>query len=272
MKVVLYDAGDSTGSSLFWITPYVDVHLKKQLLKDINAYAVNGGDQRIRCWIPADLALNDIHYEACGKENLQKLKLGWNLALADYRQFPLGRYYPIDKSILLNSIYKQPRFFPPCLHRKLVTSFRGTVGQDMRYSFQRKILVDTLDQYSDAEVRKGGFLCKKKYYAEMIDSKALVSPFGWGELCYRDFEAFICGAVLIKPSLNHLRTFPDLFIEKKTYLPVKWNMSDLSETLEVVIQNYEQYIQIAISAQNLFRCVLSDAGSFISHFKASIIS
>ena len=31
-----------------------------------------------------------------------------------------------------------------------------------------------------------------------------MSPFGFGEICYRDFEAMLNGACLIKPDVSHL--------------------------------------------------------------------
>ena len=32
----------------------------------------------------------------------------------------------------------------------------------------------------------------------------MLSPFGWGEICYRDFEAALNGMLLIKPDMNTL--------------------------------------------------------------------
>lgn len=31
---------------------------------------------------------------------------------------------------------------------------------------------------------------------------AAISPFGWGKICYRDFEATLCGAASIKPNMD----------------------------------------------------------------------
>ena len=53
-----------------------------------------------------------------------------------------------------------------------------------------------------------------------------ISPFG-GEICYREFESFLYRCVLIKPNMEHLRTWPDYYIENKTYLPMK--QDDLDE-------------------------------------------
>ena len=46
------------------------------------------------------------------------------------------------------------------------------------------------------------------------------SPFGQGEVCYRDFEIFEFGVVMIKPSMERINTNPNPYIENETYIPV----------------------------------------------------
>ncbi|MBU2958944.1 glycosyltransferase family 1 protein [Paracoccus sp. 1_MG-2023] len=64
---------------------------------------------------------------------------------------------------------------------------------------------------------------------EMRQSRLCWSPFGYGELCWRDIEAFMTGAVLIKPDMSHLDSLPDLYRPHETYLPVRWDFSDFEE-------------------------------------------
>ena len=45
-----------------------------------------------------------------------------------------------------------------------------------------------------------------KYHKLLEDSKVVISPFGWGELAYRDFEAFYNSCLLLKPNIDHLIT------------------------------------------------------------------
>src|SRR5690606_34640674 len=72
-------------------------------------------------------------------------------------------------------------------------------------------------------------ISQHEFLKEMRQSKLCWSPFGYGELCWRDLEAFMTGAVLIKPSMEHLDTFPDIYRAGETYLPVKWDFSDLED-------------------------------------------
>ena len=69
----------------------------------------------------------------------------------------------------------------------------------------------------------------EEYYQEMTSSKICISPFGYGEICWRDFEAMLCGCLVIKPDMSHVETNPDIFKPFKTYVPVEWDFSDLED-------------------------------------------
>ena len=70
------------------------------------------------------------------------------------------------------------------------------------------------------------------YYQEMRSSRICVSPFGYGELCWRDFETVLMGSLLVKPDMSHIRSEPNIFIPGETYVPVRWDFSDLAEVCE----------------------------------------
>jgi hypothetical protein len=271
IKVILFDTADSSGSRCFDLTPYVDLHLKKQLRRDLNEYTINKGAQSVRCWVPGNdnFAKSKLSYTECAPEQIKKLKLGWNIGMVDYRYFPMSKFYPIGTSNLLNQIYQTPKPVSPYLSKPLVTSFRGNVHQDPVYSYQRRILIDTLKQIDDLNIGRGRPLSKSKYYKELSRSKIVISPYGWGEICYRDFEAFIFGSVLLKPSMEHLITFPDVYIENESYISLKWDMSDLKEKL-YFINNSDQR-EIAQNAQKKFMNIITDCHQFIEHFKKNLI-
>ena len=87
----------------------------------------------------------------------------------------------------------------------------------------------------------------------MRESKVVVAPFSWGEMSMRDFECFVSGGVLIKPNMSHMETFPDYYKEGETYIPVDWALSDLHEAVDRVLENYDDYIEIAIEGQKRFK-------------------
>ena len=273
LKVVLFDTGDGSGSRCFGITPYVDLHIKKQLLKDKLPYTVNNGDLSLMTWLPEIYTPSNIPYTSCRQEDLHKLKLGWNIGLLDYRYFPFARYFPINTAYLLNNLFSFPKFYSPSAKRTLLTSFRGSVRRDTRYSFQREILLGTIDKLSGKlPVISGKGVRKSEYNRELRGSRAVVSPYGWGEICYRDFECFINGALLIKPSMEHLETFPHYFKSNLTYIPLKWNLEDLEEVLTSVNSSYDDFLDIAERGQNVFKESLEDSEGFLDHFRANILS
>lgn len=86
------------------------------------------------------------------------------------------------------------------------------------------------------------------YLKEMQASAVCLSPFGYGELCWRDIEAILTGAVLVKPDMSHLDTLPDLYAAGETYLPVRWDFSDLAEVVAPVMADDTQRRGIALTA------------------------
>ena len=77
----------------------------------------------------------------------------------------------------------------------------------------------------------------EEYYLELQSSKICISPFGYGEICWRDFEAVLCGCLLVKPDVGHVETSPDLFKPYQTYVPVRWDFSDLEKKCSYYLEH-----------------------------------
>jgi hypothetical protein len=101
------------------------------------------------------------------------------------------------------------------------------------------------------------------YYEEMLRSRVCVSPFGYGEICWRDFEAAACGCVLVKPDMSHVETEPDLFVPHETYVPVRWDYSDLVPTLEALLADASRLERIRAAASERLRAWL-DGEAFVA--------
>lgn len=91
----------------------------------------------------------------------------------------------------------------------------------------------------------------EEYVQELCSAKACISPFGYGEVCFRDFEAVLAGAVLIKPDMSHLETRPDIYRPWETYAPVKWDWSDLPEVVDRVLGDPEAGCVLASRARTV---------------------
>ena len=99
------------------------------------------------------------------------------------------------------------------------------------YARMRGAFLERLDRVPGLNVATGTAVDWRTYMSELRQSKLCASPFGYGELCWRDMEAFLSGAVLLKPDMGHLDTLPNLYRPYETYVPVAWDFSDLDDAV-----------------------------------------
>ena len=111
------------------------------------------------------------------------------------------------------------------------------------------------------------------YINNTLKSKIVVSPWGFGEYCWRDFEAIHCGAVLIKPDTSFIQAIPNIYQNNKTYVPCKPDFSDLEEKVRHILNNYDAYTSMRKRAKKL----LVDswdvellAQQFVDHIKKTL--
>ena len=181
--------------------------------------------------------------------DLAKLYLSWNTALADYslvgpRLSSFYRYLP--STIWLD--YPR-RFAKPSGDRPLDLSCRmGLRYKHATIAYQRQQLADLLAGY-----RRTARVSKFRYFRELENSKIVLSPFGFSEINYKDFEVFIAGALLLKPDMDHLDTWPDLYRDGETYVAHRWDLSDVSAKVEAVLARYDDYLDIARTGQARYR-------------------
>lgn len=83
-------------------------------------------------------------------------------------------------------------------------------------------------------------LNEEEFFRRAHNAKIMVSPWGFGECCYRDAEAIMAGAVLIKPDTSHVRSEPDL-LRWPSCVTCKTDFSDLSSCVQHILDNLEQY-------------------------------
>jgi len=93
---------------------------------------------------------------------------------------------------------------------------------------------------------------------ELKSSRVCFSPFGYGEVCWRDYEAIMCGALLIKPDMAHVKTEPNIFIPFETYIPVAWDFSDLEEKVTYYLENTTAREKIIQSAYDVLQSYIRD--------------
>ena len=115
--------------------------------------------------------------------------------------------------------------------------------------YQRELVLQKLKD--DSRVLTG-FVSPDKFQEEIENTKIVLSPYGWGEVCFRDFEAVLNGSLLLKPDMGHLETWPDIFHPYETYVPFRWDCEDLVEKIDEYLKNDEKRRTITENAFHVY--------------------
>lgn len=110
------------------------------------------------------------------------------------------------------------------------------------YNAHRKPCVEVLRSLKNIDVKMlkdGEKLPMDKYMEIMAHSRVVVSPFGYGEMTPRDLQAVCMGSILIKPSIDYLKSEPWIYDEGKMYLGCRHDYSDLEEKIDYALTNFD---------------------------------
>ena len=256
-RAVVFDGDDD--QSVLWneVIALSDAYIKKHHYSDLAMYGQrmigksNLTDYASRVY-GVSFEDNIIpHSGELAESERHKILLGWSIALDD-KIFYLAQDLPEDPP--------ETRAFD-ILCRASVPEHFWTFGM-------RDAAVQAIDALADrfrvhAPTDR---VPPSEYYGEMLRSRICVSPYGYGELCWRDFEAILCGCLLIKPDMSHVTTAPDLFVPGETYLPVAWDYSDLEEVVAPYLADESARRRIADTARQRLREALSEDW-FIARFQ-----
>ncbi len=264
-KVFFYDLGDSTFSWVLEVLPYVDKLLKPFIFKDKTNYCIPLDGCNIitnyyyeNGMTESDKIRSPIFLKKTDKNLLDKIQLGFNATFADHSSNSnLWKYdyfnrlsrrsFKVFSKMLKNTEINE--YIEPGINRTQDLSCRMSLnGYSKGVEFHRKKTAKILNKYL-----KTNKLNRKDFFSEIRSSKVVISPFGWGEINVpRDYEVALSGSLLLKPDLSHLDTWPNIF-NKDTVVQYKWDLSDLSEWVEKIINNYDDYINFAIRLQDQYK-------------------
>jgi hypothetical protein len=275
-RVLYFDTSDSSTWINPEVLPIVDLYCKSYLMKDKNHYMNKYYGNRIYTdYYHNEYGVSDDLPEFSNiienKDFLKKLRLSWNSGLSDY-SLNGPRKIRLYKSLGLKALIQYTTSFePPSLDRDINIQCRmGVQYRKNTVAFQRGKIKSILSHFLTTNK-----LSRRSYFKELKMSKIVISPFGWGEITLKDFEVFLTGGLLMKPCMDHLITWPDLYKKNDTYIPFSWNCTDLEDKISEILGNYKKYISIALSGQNNYRKYIyhpDQANLFIEHFKAIIDS
>lgn len=79
----------------------------------------------------------------------------------------------------------------------------------------RQSLVKYLSELNGLNTVYGSsrMLSGKEYISTLQNAKITISPWGWGEACFRDYEAMLHGCEVIKPATYEMKSNPSIFNE-----------------------------------------------------------
>lgn len=223
--IVLLDTFDQSATPLLPLLPVVDRYAKKSVLHDRRGYLrpwaggyvhtdwlERSGHDHIGNWHFGSIAV---------EEHLGKIVVGWGFAASRCwrRRLIMGR--------LLSRRWKRRHVDVHC---------RFSVPADAANTWYGRSRVEArlqLDQRCKSfKLTRPERVGRLRYLRELHDARVTVSPFGWGELCFRDLEAICAGSLLIKPSVDHLDISPAVYERDVCYRGCAWDFSDIGDVVE----------------------------------------
>jgi hypothetical protein len=213
----------------------VDLYIKKHVLRDRGAYdRPTNGDTNLTDWYGAffNHVLPPVHFEV-PPGFMDKLVVGPSFVTAPYM---LPRLYTVAGAPVGGA-----RRYD--LHARL-----GGAGTKNAYEMQRTRAMDKVRALRKVSVTPQTYVGKRAYMRELAQSRICFSPFGYGEVCWRDYEAVYSGALLVKPDMSHMETNPDVFVANETYVPIRWDFDDLGDVVGSHLANEGRRLEIARNA------------------------
>ena len=252
--LIYVDITDSSGWDHADALPIVSAYLKNQLLVDRTRYLQPmSGYRPFTDYYHTKFAVedNEPNYSCAILDPalLRKLGVGWNSGFADW-----SLYGPMLMALYNRSNWKSLLMEPkgwtsPSTSRINNISCRfGVKYARETVAWQRKKINELMKEQLGTQK-----LSRRSYFKELRNSKLIVSPFGLGEITLKDFEVFITGGLLYKPDMSHMETWSNLFVDGETMVAHRWDLNDFQEKIDMIIGEYDNYVNIAYEGQRRYK-------------------
>ncbi len=260
-RIAFIDDGAGAACARFEVLPYVDLYLKKHLLRDRSAYMRPLYGRQV---------FSDHYHRTCGIVDepetfrvplpedapLDKLQPLWNVGVGSFpvRAFPMRCGVAAARAGLprLGFVpYSSPARSRVDNAERHDVHARFTVPTRRPSVFHQRRLI--LDQIGDDSRFLIGPVDQRQYNREIRDSKITLSPFGWGEVCFRDFEAVLNSSLLMKPAMEHLETWPDIYRPGETYVPISWDGEDVLDAAGQWLGDDARRRKVVATASRVYR-------------------
>ncbi len=275
-KVYYFDTTDSSGSIQVELLGIVDRYYKSQLLVDRTKYMKPMyGNRPFTDYFHRQFGIKDDFPEyskpILDYAMLDKLQVSWNSGLADYSVFGLYRM-ALYMRLPIPSLLRFPRIISNVKRERHidVQARMGLTYSRETVAWQRRIIREKLRDYTDTNK-----LSRRQFFSELSKTKVVVSPFGYGEITLKDFEVFLTGGLLFKPDMSSIDTWPNLFCSDETMVGHSWDLSDFDEKIQLILDNYNYYIEIAENGQRSYQSYMEKRSGeilFSDHFEKIVKS
>jgi glycosyl transferase family 1 len=217
--------------------PHVAAYVKKQVLRDFSSY----GRPTI-----GDTVLTDFYALRFGLEMPERCFT-----------VPAG----FERKLVLGPGFECSPLIQECLRRPLKLEGReidlqarfATHGTEWYTRMRRECLDRAGELEARFRVAWRGQISRREFHRELGSSKMCFSPFGYGPVCWRDFEAMSSGALLLKQDMSYVRLAREFFVPYETYIPLAWDLSDLREKVEYYERNWSAREAIVRNAHAVLR-------------------
>jgi hypothetical protein len=195
------------------------------------------------------------------KGDKQKITLGWNIGASSYLSPSMSNRTKVGKikrriamEVAAAGVLraKPPRLWgvPADGDRSInVFAVLGTNYARESVAYQRSLLLSRLALRKSGNDLIGGRLPAPRFQRCLQQSRIVISAFGWGEVCYREFEATWAGAAFAMPDMSGIETWPDIYCKDETYIALPWNFDYLNEVLDQALSQPRMLRNMAEAAQ-----------------------
>ena len=283
-NIIWFDLGDSAGTTSFEIMPYIKKYAKNQVYVDkLNYRKLFFRNRYYADYYQKKYDLEKqvpFHYTKLNEKYESKLVQSWNIGV--------GNYYDIINSnkIKKNLLSLKGFFFnydKKDFENRLKFREAGERDEDFFLKlnlrseskkksifFQRHFVTDFLrKKYNLDNIEKR--INHKNYLEKLNKAKISVGSFGWGEICYREFEATFMGACVIYPNISYIKTWPNIYINNQTCLTYDLNFENLEEKIKKILINDKLRKELVYNAQKVLDNVLKEDGlNYMLNFLSNV--
>lgn len=257
-RIIYFDDRAAVDSIRTKAVGLVDFYYKKQLARDRESYLKPlPGERRFRAYYQDKFGIekNPKTRPALSPQDLQKFRLAWNLGIGIYprEKLRLRTARMLERRLgpraMRLALQRPPRLRVKNREARVSARFARSFGSEAM-ACQRRLYGEAIGD--DPRFRTGR-LPRAEYNRELRTARVTLSPFGYGEVCFRDFEAVWSGSALVKPAMDHVETWPDIYRQGETCEYARWDGSDVVEKSIALLEDEARARRLAENAYDAVR-------------------